>query len=77
MDGVSPTDIDRFDRARQARDARFDGLFYIAVRTTRIYCRPICPAPAAKPENIRYYATAAAAAAASGDGLQLLKPTPC
>jgi len=64
MDGLSPTDIDRFDRARQARDARFDGLFYIAVRTTRIYCRPICPAPAAKPENIRYYATAAAAAAA-------------
>lgn len=64
MDGLSPTDIDRFDRARQARDARFDGLFYIAVRTTRIYCRPICPAPAAKRENIRYYATAAAAAAA-------------
>jgi AraC family transcriptional regulator of adaptative response / DNA-3-methyladenine glycosylase II len=63
MDGLSPAELDRFDRARRARDARFDGLFYIAVRTTRIYCRPICPAPAAKRENIRYYATAAAAAA--------------
>src|SRR5262245_52320817 len=32
------------DRARRSRDARFDGRFFIAVTTTRIYCRPICPA---------------------------------
>ena len=49
-------------RARFARDPRFDGRFFIAVLTTRIYCRPICPARPPKEENVRYYATAAAAA---------------
>ena len=52
------------DRARLARDPRFDGLFFIGVRSTGIYCRPVCPAPTPKPENIVYYPTAAAAAAA-------------
>jgi AraC family transcriptional regulator, regulatory protein of adaptative response / DNA-3-methyladenine glycosylase II len=52
------------ERARLARDARFDGRFFIAVTSTRIYCRPICPAPSPKPQNIRYYASAAAAAEA-------------
>ncbi len=52
------------ERARQARDPRFDGLFFIGVLSTGIYCRPICPAPAAKPENIVYFPTAAAAAQA-------------
>ncbi|MEG8176761.1 helix-turn-helix domain-containing protein [Xanthomonas hortorum pv. gardneri] len=52
------------DRARLARDARFDGLFFTAVRSTGIYCRPVCPAPPPKPGNISYYATAAAASAA-------------
>ncbi|HKT48245.1 MAG TPA: AlkA N-terminal domain-containing protein [Candidatus Acidoferrales bacterium] len=51
-------------RARFARDPRFDGRFFIAVLTTRIYCRPICPARPPKEENVRYYATAAAAAEA-------------
>ncbi|HYL03078.1 MAG TPA: AlkA N-terminal domain-containing protein [Steroidobacteraceae bacterium] len=51
-------------RARISRDARFDGKFYIAVLTTGIYCRPICPAPRCRKSNVRYYATAAAAAAA-------------
>ncbi len=32
-----------YERARLARDARFDGQFYIGVRSTGIYCRPICP----------------------------------
>ena len=50
-----------WERARLARDARFDGKFFIAVRTTGIYCRPICPAPTCKASNVRYYATAAAA----------------
>jgi AraC family transcriptional regulator of adaptative response / DNA-3-methyladenine glycosylase II len=49
------------DRARASRDARFDGRFFIAVTSTRIYCRPICPAPSPKRANVRYYATAAAA----------------
>ncbi|MFA4760700.1 Ada metal-binding domain-containing protein, partial [Xanthomonas perforans] len=40
------------DRARLARDARFDGLFFTAVRSTGIYCRPVCPAPPPKPANV-------------------------
>ncbi len=52
------------EQARLSRDARFDGLFFTAVTTTRIYCRPVCPAPAPKPSNVRYYANAAAAEAA-------------
>lgn len=52
------------ERARLARDARFDGLFYTAVRSTGIYCRPVCPAPVPKRENVAYYPSAAAASAA-------------
>jgi AraC family transcriptional regulator, regulatory protein of adaptative response / DNA-3-methyladenine glycosylase II len=51
-------------RARLARDARFDGKFFIAVKSTRVYCRPICPARTCKESNVRYYPTAAAAAEA-------------
>ena len=51
-------------RARISKDARFDGKFFIAVITTGVYCRPICPAPRCKKSSVRYYATAAAAAAA-------------
>jgi AraC family transcriptional regulator of adaptative response / DNA-3-methyladenine glycosylase II len=52
------------DRARLAKDTRFDGLFFTGVLSTGIYCRPICPARSPKPENIVYYPTAAAAAEA-------------
>jgi AraC family transcriptional regulator of adaptative response / DNA-3-methyladenine glycosylase II len=52
------------DRARRSRDARFDGRFFIAVTTTRVYCRPICPARAPNDEHIRNFASAAAAEAA-------------
>jgi AraC family transcriptional regulator of adaptative response / DNA-3-methyladenine glycosylase II len=51
-------------RARLARDPRFDGKFFIGVFTTRIYCRPICPARTCKEENVCYFPTAAAAAEA-------------
>ncbi len=51
-------------RARLSRDARFDGKFYIGVITSKVYCRPICPARTAKEKNVRYYPTAAAAAEA-------------
>lgn len=51
-------------RARLSRDARFDGKFFIAVVTSRVYCRSICPAPTAKEKNVRYYPSAAAAAEA-------------
>jgi AraC family transcriptional regulator, regulatory protein of adaptative response / DNA-3-methyladenine glycosylase II len=52
------------DRARLAKDPRFDGLFFIGVLSTGIYCRPICPARSPNPENIVYFPTAAAAAEA-------------
>ncbi len=52
------------ERARLSRDARFDGLFFTAVRSTGIYCRPVCPAPAPKPRNVSYFASAAAASEA-------------
>ena len=52
------------EQARLTRDARFDGLFFTAVKTTGIYCRPVCPAPTPKPANITYFRSAAAAAAA-------------
>lgn len=63
---VSSPDLDPAvcERARLARDARFDGLFFTAVKTTGIYCRPVCPAPTPKPRNVEYFSTAAAAAAA-------------
>lgn len=51
-------------RAVQARDARFDGRIFTAVRTTGVYCRPICPARTPKLENVTFYGTAAAAQSA-------------
>jgi AraC family transcriptional regulator, regulatory protein of adaptative response / DNA-3-methyladenine glycosylase II len=59
-------DLDRrvCERARLSRDARFDGRFFIGVRTTGVYCRPICPARSPKDENVIYFQTAAAAEAA-------------
>jgi AraC family transcriptional regulator, regulatory protein of adaptative response / DNA-3-methyladenine glycosylase II len=51
-------------RARLARDARFDGRFFIGVVTTHIYCRPICRSRTSKESNVRYFPTAAAASEA-------------
>jgi len=48
-------------RALRARDARFDGRFFVAVSSTRIYCRPICTVKPPKRENCRFFASAAAA----------------
>lgn len=50
-----------YERARLSRDARFDGQFFVGVRTTGIYCRPICPAVPPKSENVAFYPSAAAA----------------
>jgi AraC family transcriptional regulator of adaptative response / DNA-3-methyladenine glycosylase II len=49
-------------RARLSRDPRFDGKFFIGVRSTKIYCRSVCPVPTVKEKNVRYFPTAAAAA---------------
>ena len=51
-------------RAVQARDARYDGRFFTCVKTTGIYCRPICPARPPKLVNCIFVPTAAAAQAA-------------
>lgn len=64
MLAVSAHQSEMFERARVARDARFDGRFFVGVRTTGIYCRPICPANLPRRENVTIYPTAAAAAEA-------------
>jgi len=50
-----------FEKARRSRDPRFDGRFFVAVRTTGIYCRPICRVKLPKSENVTFFQTAAAA----------------
>lgn len=47
--------------AVRARDRRFDGRFFVGIASTRIYCRPVCPARPAKRDNMRFYSSAAAA----------------
>ena len=49
------------DRARMARDPRFDGWFFTGVLTTRVYCRPTCPVKPAQSRNVVFFPTAAAA----------------
>ena len=54
-------DHDACYRAISVRDPRFDGRFFTAVKTTGIYCRPICPAPTPRSQNVIFFPTAAAA----------------
>ncbi|QIP83755.1 DNA-3-methyladenine glycosylase 2 family protein [Streptomyces sp. Tu 2975] len=54
------TDTERCVRAVRSKDARFDGWFFTAVLTTRIYCRPSCPVVPPKAENMVFYPSAAA-----------------
>jgi AraC family transcriptional regulator, regulatory protein of adaptative response / methylated-DNA-[protein]-cysteine methyltransferase len=56
---LPPTD--EMERAYLAKDASYDGLFFLGVRTTGIFCRPVCPARKPKPENVEYFSTAQAA----------------
>src|SRR3982074_64699 len=48
-------------RALTAKDARFDGVFFVGVTTTRIYCRPVCPARTPRRDRCRFFSHAAAA----------------
>ncbi|MCY4727710.1 helix-turn-helix domain-containing protein [Nocardioides sp. STR2] len=64
---MTPTghlDTEACYRAVRSRDRRFDGVFYTAVRTTGIYCRPSCPARTPAPANVTFHPTAASAHAA-------------
>jgi AraC family transcriptional regulator, regulatory protein of adaptative response / DNA-3-methyladenine glycosylase II len=58
---ISIYDKEEFYRAHLARDSRFDGQFFVAVKTTMIYCRPICPARKAQLQNLEFYIHAAQA----------------
>ncbi|QQM31006.1 methylphosphotriester-DNA--protein-cysteine methyltransferase family protein [Martelella lutilitoris] len=53
-------DFDTCEKARQVRDPGYDGRFFTAVRTTMIYCRPVCPVKQPLAKNVSYYPTAAA-----------------
>ena len=52
---------DVLTRALDARDARFDGVFFVGITTTRVYCRPVCPARVAYNDHRRFFGSAAAA----------------
>ncbi|MGC8466448.1 MAG: AlkA N-terminal domain-containing protein [Acidimicrobiales bacterium] len=54
-------DPERCYQAMQSKDDRFDGWFYVGVLTTRIYCRPSCPARTPKRDNVRFYRSPASA----------------
>src|ERR1700732_1395413 len=64
MHTLSGRAIEALDRARISRDPRFDGKFFIAVTSTGIYCRPICPSRHAKRTHVRFFFSPAAAEAA-------------
>ena len=63
-DSIARLDPIVCDRARLRRDRRWDGRFFTGVRTTRIYCRPVCPVHPARSKNVTFHPTAAAAEAA-------------
>ena len=67
------TDEHRYEAVR-GRDPRFDGVFFIAVSTTGIYCRPSCPATTPKRENVRFFPSAAAAQAAGFRACRRCRP---
>jgi AraC family transcriptional regulator of adaptative response / DNA-3-methyladenine glycosylase II len=63
MPGPRPTllSADVCERALNARDPRFDGIFYVGITTTKIYCRPVCPARVSYHDRRRFFDTAASA----------------
>jgi AraC family transcriptional regulator of adaptative response / DNA-3-methyladenine glycosylase II len=58
---MEPHDAAQLYRALLSRDSRFDGVFFVGVTSTGIYCRPVCPAPTPRAARCRYFASAAAA----------------
>jgi AraC family transcriptional regulator of adaptative response/methylated-DNA-[protein]-cysteine methyltransferase len=64
-------------RAVHANDAAYDGLFFVAVRSTRIFCRPSCRSRPAKPANRAFYATAEDAQAAGYRACKRCRPLDC
>jgi AraC family transcriptional regulator, regulatory protein of adaptative response / DNA-3-methyladenine glycosylase II len=68
-------DFERCYRAVGERDARFDGRFVTAVRTTGIYCRPSCPARTPLTRNVTFFATAGEARAAGYRACKRCQPS--
>lgn len=74
MSNGEPLDVDACYRAVRSKDHRFDGVFYSAVSSTGIYCRPSCAAITPKKQNLSYYRTAAAAQAAGFRACKRCRP---
>src|SRR5262249_22829987 len=70
----SVVEQDTWDRAVEARAARFDGQVFTAVLTTGIYCRPSCPSRTPLRRNVRFYPSAAAAVAAGFRACRRCRP---
>lgn len=68
------TDPDRMWNIFVERDSRYDGKIFLAVKTTKIYCRPRCPARSPKRENVRFYLTRESAEAAGYRACKRCKP---
>ena len=67
-------DFESCYRVSESRDPRYDGIFFIATTSTRIYCRPSCPARMAKRASVRFYPTAAAAQTAGFRACKRCRP---
>src|SRR5258706_140759 len=67
-DSIAMLDAEECERARVRRDRRYDGRLFSGVRTTGIYCRPVCPVRPAQGKNVTFYATAAAAQGGASPG---------
>ena len=67
-------DFERCYRLSDSRDPRYDGIFFIAATSTKLYCRPSCPARQPKRANVRFYPTAAAAQSAGFRACKRCRP---
>lgn len=67
-------DFESCYRVSDSRDPRYDGIFFVAAISTRLYCRPSCPARMAKRANVRFYPTAAAAQSAGFRACKRCRP---
>jgi AraC family transcriptional regulator, regulatory protein of adaptative response / DNA-3-methyladenine glycosylase II len=67
-------DFERCYRLSDSRDPRYDGVFFVAATSTRLYCRPSCPARQPKRANVRFYPTAAAAQSAGFRACKRCRP---
>ena len=60
-EAIRRLDPEACEKARLSRDPTYDGLFFTGVKTTRIYCRPVCPVRPAQSKNVVFFRTAASA----------------